>query len=306
MSTPRTLELPTGVRRGTVASARGNFAALEAIPAGERALGTALLVPGYTGSKEDFLAVLGPLAAAGRRVVAVDMRGQYETPGPDTPGAYDPRELGKDITALARATAAVHLLGHSFGGLVARETVLDGTYTPCSLTLMCSGPAALPRPRADELRLVLDALESLAARDRGGKVAEIWHGALEPQAVADGVPEPVIAFLRERMLASNPTGLTAMATHLLSAPDKTGDLASRNVPVLVLFGEDDNAWPPAQQEEMAIRLNARRACIAGAAHSPAVEAPAVTAQALTSFWNAAEEPAGSGYPSSASPSHGLR
>lgn len=314
MSTPRTLELPAGVRRATVASARGDFAALEAIPGGtppcppERAgRGTALLVPGYTGSKEDFLAVLGPLAAAGRRVVAVDMRGQYETPGPDTPGAYDPRELGKDIAALARATAAVHLLGHSFGGLVARETVLDGSYTPGSLTLMCSGPAALPSPRADELRLVLDALQSLAPRHRGGKVAEIWHAALEPQAVADGVPEPVIAFLRERMLASNPTGLTAMAAHLLAAPDKTGDLASRNVPVLVLFGEDDNAWPPAQQEDMASRLNARRACIAGAAHSPAVEAPAATTQALTSFWNTAEEAAGGGgYPSSASPSHGFR
>ena len=49
--------------------------------AGPCELGTVLLVPGYTGSKEDFIALLGPLAAAGRRVVAVDLRG----PVPDAP-----------------------------------------------------------------------------------------------------------------------------------------------------------------------------------------------------------------------------
>ena len=41
----------------------------------------ALLIPGFTGSKEDFLPVLQPLASAGRRVVAIDMRGQYQSPG---------------------------------------------------------------------------------------------------------------------------------------------------------------------------------------------------------------------------------
>jgi len=289
VSTPRKLDLPAGVRRGTVESGRGTFAALEALPpAGDCELGTALLVPGYTGSKEDFIPVLGRLAAAGRRVFAIDMRGQYETQGPDAPAAYDPGELGKDVTAIAQATAAVHLLGHSFGGLVAREAVLGGAPAPCSLTLMSSGPAALPGPRADELRLMLDVLNSAAPDERGAKVAEIWDNALEPQAVADGVPAPIIAFLKERMLANSPAGLTAMATHLLAAPDKTADLASRNVPVLVLYGEDDNAWPPAQQQDMALRLNARRASIADAAHSPAVEAPAATAAALTSFWNEAE------------------
>jgi pimeloyl-ACP methyl ester carboxylesterase len=88
VSTPTSLELPDRARRTTVSCARGAFAALEAFPAsGTCELGTALLVPGYTGSKEDFIPLLGPLAAAGRRVVAVDMRGQYQTPGPDDPAA---------------------------------------------------------------------------------------------------------------------------------------------------------------------------------------------------------------------------
>ncbi len=290
MSTPTLLDLPAGARRAAVETARGTFAALEALPAsGACELGTALLVPGYTGSKEDFILVLGQLAAAGRRVLSIDMRGQYQTPGPDDAAAYDPAELGRDIAALARATGAVHLLGHSFGGLVIREAVLAGSCAPGSLSLLCSGPGALPAPRADELRFMLDFVAGTAPQDLKGKIAEIWHTMMEPQAVADGVPPQIVAFLRERLLASSAAGLAAMAGHLLTAADKTEDLASRDIPTFVLYGEDDNAWPPAVQEDMALRLNARRACIPGAAHSPAVEAPATTAHELTSFWNAAEE-----------------
>jgi len=288
MSTPTSLELPDGTRRATVVTARGEFAVLDAMPAaGPCELGTALLVPGYTGSKEDFIAVLGQLAAAGRRVVAVDQRGQYETVGPDDPDAYDLRELGADVTALVEATSAVHLLGHSFGGLVVREAVLGGC-SPLSLTLLSSGPAALPGPRAEELHFMLNYLDGTPASGLRDKVAEVWNGVLKPEAVTAGVAHPVMAFLEERMLANNPTGLVTMATHLLKAEDKTAELAARGIPAFVLYGEDDNAWPTAQQRDMASVMSAERTCIPGAAHNPNVEAPATTAHALTKFWNAAE------------------
>jgi pimeloyl-ACP methyl ester carboxylesterase len=60
------------------------------------------------------------------------------------------------------------------------------------------------------------------------------------------------------------------------------------MPVLVLYGENDDAWAPEEQALMAERLGARRVVIPGAAHSPAVEAPETTASALTTFWNEAE------------------
>ncbi|MDX6343304.1 MAG: hypothetical protein QOH87_3442 [Trebonia sp.] len=288
MSTPTSLELPEGTRRATVVTARGEFAVLDAMPAaGPCELGTALLVPGYTGSKEDFIAILGQLAAAGRRVIAVDQRGQYETAGPDDPDAYDPRELGADSTALFEATHATHLLGHSFGGLVAREAVLGGC-SPASLTLLSSGPAALPGPRAEEIHFMLNYLDGTPTSGLRDKIAEIWHGVLKPEAVAAGVTHPVMAFLEERMLANNPTGLVTMATHLLKAEDKTADLAGHRLPTFILYGEDDNAWPSSQQRQMAARLGAECTCIPGAAHNPNVEAPATTALALTKFWNAAE------------------
>jgi pimeloyl-ACP methyl ester carboxylesterase len=296
VSTPTSLDLPAGVRRTAMRCERGTFAVLEAYPqAGACELGTALLVPGYTGSKEDFLPVLAALADGDRRVIAVDLRGQYQTPGPDDPAAYDLAELGADVAALADATGATHLLGHSFGGLVARAAVLAdegalaATGQLASITLMSSGPGPLTGARAKDLDFFLGAIGDIS--DPGelrAKVSEIWHGSLKPQAIASGVTAPVVEFLQDRMLASNPTGLVTMARQLLAADDRTADLAARGVPVFVLYGEDDNAWATDIQEDMALRLGARRACIPGAAHSPAVEAPATTVHALTDFWDATE------------------
>ena len=93
----------------------------------------------------------------------------------------------------------------------------------------------------------------------------------------------------QRMLSNDPAGLVLMARHMLAAPDRTAELARLELPMLVIYGEDDNAWSPAEQERMAQRLSARRLCIPGAVHSPAVEAPATTASALTQFWDAAED-----------------
>ena len=288
MSTPTSLELPDRARRTTLSCARGTFAALEAFPAsGACELGTALLVPGYTGSKEDFISLLGPLAAAGRRVVAIDIRGQYQTPGPDDPAAYDWPELAADVRAIAKAIDTTHLLGHSFGGLVAREAVLAG-YTPASLTLMSSGPDALPGSRAEDLQAMLAYLDGTPTHELKGKIAEIWHGALEPQAIEAGVKPPILEFLKDRMLSNNPTALVTMASNLLAAGDKTEVLAAREIRTLVLYGEDDNAWPPTVQAEMATRVGAEKFCIPGAAHNPNVEAPATTAHALTQFWATAE------------------
>ena len=120
-------------------------------------------------------------------------------------------------------------------------------------------------------------------------ISELWRAYLEPQAVASGVPGHIVAFLGRRMLSNDPDGLVLMARHMLTAPDRTAELARLDqIPMLVIYGENDNSWSPAAQENMARRLGARRLCIPAAVHSPAVEAPATTAGALTQFWDAAE------------------
>ena len=120
-------------------------------------------------------------------------------------------------------------------------------------------------------------------------ISELWRTYLEPQAVTAGVPGHIVAFLGRRMLSNDPYGLIQMARHMLTAADRTAELARLDqIPMLVIYGENDNAWSPAAQENMARRLGACRLCIPAAVHSPAIEAPATTAGALTRFWDAAE------------------
>ena len=58
----------------------GPLAALRAEPSGER-LTPVLMLPGYTGSKEDFRLLVRPLVDAGHPVVLLDQRGQHQSPG---------------------------------------------------------------------------------------------------------------------------------------------------------------------------------------------------------------------------------
>ncbi|WP_026413880.1 alpha/beta fold hydrolase [Actinomadura oligospora] len=315
MSTPRFLTLPSGVRRTFVETSRGRFAALEALPgSGVPERWPALLVPGFTGSKEDFLSVLQTLAASGRRVVAIDLRGQYETPAGTGPEAYTRAALGEDVAAVAASLGAegaaslgvegaaslgadgaaalgagagvpVHLVGHSFGGLVTRETVLARATRVASFTLMSSGPGALTGPSADKALLLRDSIPQLG-------MEQIWSLALEPDAVGRGVPPEIVAFLRARTLGNCETGLMIMATELTSCPDRVDELAKfmadEGLRTLVLYGEDDDVWDPRVQAAMAESLGAEKVVIPSAAHSPSVDAPETTAAALTDFWAAAE------------------
>ncbi|MFG3438978.1 alpha/beta fold hydrolase [Nonomuraea sp. NPDC047897] len=285
MSTPRFLTLPPGVAPQKIETPQGTFAALEALPgSGVVERWPALLVPGLTGSKEDFIAILQTLAQSGRRVLAVDLRGQYETPGPDDPGAYTCAALGADIDLLAHLMGGddpVHLVGHSFGGLVAREAVVDGRTRFASFTLMGSGPAAIVGTRAQHSRTLMKEVPELG-------LEEVWHSRFEPDALNAGVPDDILAFLRKRLLANSPAALASMAEQVVTMHDRTDELRQIEVPTLVLYGEHDDGWPPETQSAMAAALGADSVVVPGAAHSPAVEAPETTAAALVTFWNAAE------------------
>jgi pimeloyl-ACP methyl ester carboxylesterase len=261
----------------------GPLAALDTGGAGS--LGTALLVAGYTGTKEDFAPILAPLAAAGIRAVAVDQRGQFESPGPDDPSSYAIDELAADVLAVGAALRAegsgpVHLLGHSFGGLVSRAAVLDDPAAFTSLTLLGSGPSRLTGRRAQLLDHLAPLLEA------GG--VPLVHETMEQLAMTDpraqAVPAATREFLSRRFLRNSAAGLRGMADAMLSEPDRVAELAATGIPVLVAHGEADDAWLPHVQADMARRLGARHEVIEGAIHSPAVENPPRTAEVLLDFW----------------------
>jgi pimeloyl-ACP methyl ester carboxylesterase len=223
------------------------------------------------------------------------MRGQYHSAPAMNQDGYALDALGSDLLAVASTISQdggrLHLLGHSFGGLVARHATLASPSVFASLTLLCSGPGTIGGDRAQVLSDLLDFLEPAGADIKmlSALIDQVWHGQLKPQALADGTPAEIIDFLAERAALSCPLGLAEMARHLLNCPDRTTELAAlEELPKLVSYGENDDAWPPEVQDLMAKRLGAERICIPGAAHSPAVEAPETTAAMLTAFWNQAE------------------
>jgi len=285
VSVPPDLRLPDGVTAGRVTAPSGDLAALVATPPPDAPhRPPALLVPGYTGSKEDFLPVLATLSRAGHRVVALDQRGQHESTGPDDPAAYTMEALAKDVRGVLDVLGEpAHLVGHSFGGLVTRRAVLDGA-RPLSLTLVGSGPAALGGRRAEITRLMRPLLEESGTAPIADAAAALDQE--DPRVAA--MPAEVHDFLRRRWLASSATGLVVMGEELLAAPDQVRDLAAVGLPILVVHGETDDAWPPDEQRDMADRLGARYAVVPGAAHSPACEAPEQLAHELLEFWAAAD------------------
>jgi pimeloyl-ACP methyl ester carboxylesterase len=245
----------------------------------------ALLLPGYTGSKEDFAPLFGPLADAGVRAVAMDLPGQYESPGPADPDAYRPELLQAAVREVSvQVGGRVHLVGHSFGGLVARAAVIAAPEAFDSLVLMSSGPAGI----AGNRRAIIDRLEPVLAASGLAAVyaASQAIAATQPGYVAP--PAALAEFLQARFLAGVPAMLQGMGAALRSEPDRVGQLAATGVRTLVLYGVADDAWPPAVQDEMAARLGAERVVVDAAAHSPAVENPAATTAALLHFWHAGE------------------
>lgn len=265
----------------TIETDRGTFAAIDARPDGER-LGTVLLVPGYTGSKEDFAPLLDLLTARGYRVVAIDQRGQYQSRGTSDPAAFTVHELGADVDAIARSIGTpVHLAGHSFGGLVSRAAVLADTSAFCTLTLMSSGPSELPHgPR----RMMIESAEPHLHELGLERIYDSGQQALAQDPSWQAPPEPLRSFLRERFVTSAPHALEFMGRAMLSEPDRVAELKATDMPMLVLYGRHDNAWSPEAQSDMALRLGAREVIIEGSMHSPAIENPEDTAAALTAFW----------------------
>ena len=244
----------------------------------------ALLVPGYTGSKEDFAPLLDPLAATGLHVVAVDLPGQYESPGPDRESDHLPDPLGRTLAALVTNLAAAHrvlLLGHSYGGLVARGAVLAGA--PISgLTLLGSGPGALPPgPR----RAALEFAEPIM-RTHGIEAVQAFRESCDPPIGSLVEPAELVGLLRARFLGSSVPGLLGMATALRGEPDRVDELAAAlgTTPCLVACGQADDAWPVELQRDMARRLGAQFALVTEAGHSPNTENPAGLLAVLLSSW----------------------
>ncbi len=86
-----------------------------------------MLLHGFPETSHGWRHQLGPLAAAGFRVVAPDQRGYGRSSKPAGVAAYALDVLAADVVALAAALGRqrVQLVGHDWGGLVAWQLLTD-------------------------------------------------------------------------------------------------------------------------------------------------------------------------------------
>lgn len=239
----------------------------------------ALLVPGYTGSKEDYAPVLPFLGDAGWDTLAYSQRGQGGSAAPAGLGAYGMSDFVGDLVSIAEAwagtTGRVHLVGHSFGGIVARAAVVKRPDLFASVTLFCSG------------RAVYDWMNTLPILDPLPTGPGAREQVLQTYFPDMNIDEPGVGwaeFQRIRALDTASENLVGIARILSQLRPDTPALAATGVPVHVLYGDQDEIWPPSWYAEEAADLGARESIIRGGTHSPQLQFPRQWAELAGSYW----------------------
>ncbi len=246
--------------------------------------GTIVFVPGWSGSREDFVAVLPLLSSLGWHCFSIDQNGQPASYGSNKLEDFSLESFAQDLIDLANSfSEPIHLIGHSFGGIVAQCAASKSPQSFASVTLLCSGTGPLPKENWGGLPALVQAVEN------GRSLAFIWFVKTLVLTILrkQSFSKPVRKWRKERWLNTNPLSLKVMSELLMKVENVTEKLkitlSKHKLPILVMRGENDDAWPRKEQIEMAQTLNATFIEILGAAHSPARELPDKTAIELDTF-----------------------
>lgn len=238
---------------------------------------TVMFLHGIGGNRDSFAEDL-PRLAGSWRVMAWDMPGYGSSPLPDQ---FTFESLAESVLAVLDTEGAERavLVGHSFGGMIAQETVARFPQRVAGLVLFATTPAFGGEDDTFKNEFLA---HRLAPLDQGKTMSEI---AVELTKGLFGPNPPEAA--RRRAIASMaaiaPEAYRA-ALHCLVRFNRTGDLARIACPTLVLAAEHDRLAPPRTMERMAARIpGSAYRCLAGAGHLANFEQPAAFAAALDEF-----------------------
>jgi 3-oxoadipate enol-lactonase len=218
-----------------------------------------------------------PALADHFRVIRYDQRGFGQTPMPLGPFAHLADLEG---LLLALGIERAHLLGCSRGGSLALDFALAHPERVGGLVLVCSSPSGYqpPQPVPESAQVP----DLIAAFDAGNleRAAE-----LEVQVWVDGprrTPDQVSPAMRARVYEMD---LQAMRIEAASQgqeherkPERPGAarLAEVRAPTLVIIGDQDAPISLSSGEALAAGIpGARRMVMAGTAHLPNMEQPAL-------------------------------
>jgi pimeloyl-ACP methyl ester carboxylesterase len=267
-------EWPPETERWTIDAPSGPLAAVGMGPVdGVRIL----LVPGMSGSKEDFVLMMPLMAASGYRVEAFDMAGQYESyaAGPENlrpPGAHYTLELFVDdlLAVLRSAATPVHVLGYSFAGTVGAQAAIIHPELFASLTLLSAPPLHGQALRGFK---VLGPISPVVPGRAVGRpfIAALRHNVHH-------APEDRARFVTARFDLTRADSIGDMLALMKRTPDLDAQLRATGIPLLIVAGTDD-VWRDGLHGEYARRVGARLVLL-DSGHSPCETAPNQVTRAM--------------------------
>ena len=212
------------------------------------------------------------------RCIAPDLRGFGESP-PRPPYGMD--RYADDVVSLldALGVARAVIVGVSMGGYVAFALWRRHRARVRALLLSDTRPGPDDAEGAARRRDLIAAARAGGSRAVADRMIEGMLGR-RTRARAPGLVGAVHA-----MLAAAPVeGAIGALEAMIARPDSTPDLATIDVPTLIVVGEDDVLTPVAESRAMheAIR-GSRLEVIAGAGHLPNLERPAAFNQVTGEF-----------------------
>lgn len=224
-----------------------------------------VLVPGVTGSKEDFVLMLPVLAEAGYYVQSFDLAGQYEsrTAGPPPGEAFSYELLVADLVAFLESGGPAHLLGYSFAGIVSQLVAVRRPDLVRSLALLTTPPVS---GNVFTSMKVLGRIAPFVGPRAGGGLM-IWgikQGFNKP-------PADRLGFVRARFELTSRRSVDEIIGLMMRAPDLRSELRESRVPTLVAASTHD-LWRVEQYECYAREVGAEFR-VYDTGHSPCETTP---------------------------------
>ena len=236
---------------------------LAVVSLGDPAQPRVVLVPGATGSKEDFALMLPLLAQAGYFVQSFDIAGQYESHAAGANSAYTYELFVGDLIAFLDAGAPAHLLGYSFAGIVAQLVAIRRPDPVRSLTLLTTPPGS---GNVFASMKWLGPLAPITTPRRGAGLM-IWGIVTNKNRV----PPRRLEFVRSRFALTSRRSVDEIVGLMMTAPDLRSRVRALSIPRLVVAGSHD-LWPLTAHARFAHDIDAEfRAYPTG--HSPSETTP---------------------------------
>ncbi len=266
--------LPEGTREFRFPAPSGSLASTElGVPGQPRVV----LVPGATGSKEDFILLAPLLADAGYFVQSYDLAGQYESaaagPSEDIPFGYD-LFVADMVAFLEAGTTPAHVLGYSFAGIVAELALAQRPELFGSLALLGAPPT--PGQTFRNVRVIGALSRVVSART----IATLLIWGLKRNL--NRAPPCRVALVRMRFDYTSRRSIDDIVRLMMHSPDLLPVLARSAIPKLIAVGHHD-LWPEALHRDFAERIGAELR-VYRSGHSPCETTPHQLARDLLALY----------------------